>query len=236
MTSDPTPAQSDYDDFAAEYTVANENGLFNRYLERPEVLRMVGDVEGLRVLDAGCGAGPLLAELRDRGAEVSGFDLSTKMIDLARERLGSEADLRVADLSDPLPYADGEFDVVVVSLALHYVRNWERPLAEFRRVLKPGGRLVISLLHPAIYAFVHHDKDYFEVAQYSEDYEFDGRTVWLTYWHRPLQDVVNSFVRGGFTIREMTEPGVVPDTPQDLLPPDGRTRFLCFLFFDLQKV
>ena len=106
---------TDYDEFAAAYTVENESNLFNAYYERPAMLRLAGDVAGRRILDAGCGSGPLAAELRERGAAVSGFDASAAMVDLARQRLGEDADLRVADLAAPLPYADGEFDDVVVA-------------------------------------------------------------------------------------------------------------------------
>jgi len=68
------------------------------------VLDLLGDVAGHRILDAGCGSGPLVADLEERGASVAGFDASPAMIYLARERLGDEADLRVADLTLQLPY------------------------------------------------------------------------------------------------------------------------------------
>jgi predicted TPR repeat methyltransferase len=60
-------------------------------------------VAGRRILDAGCGSGPLSAALRDRGAIVTGIDSSAKMLELARQRLGAGADLHLADLGSPLP-------------------------------------------------------------------------------------------------------------------------------------
>ena len=89
-TSTPTagklePGRAGYDTFAAAYAHENETGLFNAWYERPEMLRLSGDVEALHVLDAGCGHGPLLQELHNRGAIVSGFDISSAMIELARE-------------------------------------------------------------------------------------------------------------------------------------------------------
>jgi SAM-dependent methyltransferase len=134
---------TDYDSFAMAYSAENESNLFNAYYERPEMLRLVGDVSGRRILDAGCGSGPLTAVLRDSGAVVTGFDTSAAMVDLARQRLGGDADLHVADLRAPLPFADAEFDDVVASLVLHYLEDWAGPLAELRRVLKPGGRLIL---------------------------------------------------------------------------------------------
>lgn len=87
---------SDYDAFARACSAADETNFLNAWYERPSMVDLSGDVEGRRVLDAGCGAGPLTAALREKGAIVSGFDLSPSMIDLARERLGVDADLPVA--------------------------------------------------------------------------------------------------------------------------------------------
>ncbi|HWJ82052.1 MAG TPA: class I SAM-dependent methyltransferase [Nocardioides sp.] len=232
--SESTSATADYDSFAAAYSTSNENNLFNAYYARPEMLRLAGDVASLRILDAGCGSGPLMEALRARGATVAGFDLSPAMVELAGRRLGEDADVTVADLGAPLPYPDDAFDMVVASLSLHYVEDWSSALAELRRVLGPGGRLVVAIIHPTVYAIVYPDADYFALTRYSEDYDFGEGTVWMTYWHRPLQDVVNAFIDAGFGIRSVTEPPPAADTPSELLPTaDGRS-FLCFLFLDLE--
>ena len=235
LSSDAATVPSSYDDFADAYAAQNETGLFNAYYNKPEILRLAGDVSGRRVLDAGCGSGPLSEALGDQGAVVSGFDASAAMVDLARKRLGDDADLRVADLAEPLPYADGEFDVVVASLVLHYLEDWSGPLAELRRVLRPGGRLIVSVIHPSVYAIVYPEADYFALTQYSEDYTFAGQSVVLTYWHRPLHVLTDAFTAAGFRIAQLSEPPPAADTPPDLLPPDleeGRS-FICFLFFVL---
>ena len=115
---------TDYDTFAAAYSRENEASLLNAYYNRPAMISLAGEVEGQRVLDAGCGSGPLAAELGDRGAIVTGFDLSVAMIDLARQRLGADADLHVADLGEPLLFDNDAFDSVVASLCLHYLEDW----------------------------------------------------------------------------------------------------------------
>ncbi|GGB84635.1 methyltransferase [Knoellia flava TL1] len=228
---------TDYDDFAAAYAAENEKGLFNAHYARPAILGLAGDVAGRRLLDAGCGSGPLMVSMRDGGAEVAGFDVSAAMVDLARERLGDDAALRVHDLQEPLPYADGEFDDVICSLVLHYLEDWSGPLAELRRVLKPGGRLLVAVNHPTAYAVVYPDADYFKVTQYTEDYRFDGREVFLTFFHRPLSAMSASFTRAGFRISVLSEPPLSPDTPPELRPPgfEGEA-FICFLFVVLEAV
>jgi SAM-dependent methyltransferase len=203
---------TDYDSFAKAYSAENESNLFNAYYERPEMLRLVGDVRGRRILDAGCGSGPLTAALRDSGAAVTGFDASAAMVDLARQRLGGAADLHVADLGAPLPFADAEFDDVVASLVLHYLEDWAGPLSGLRRVLKPGGRLILSVNHPVIFPVVYPEADYFAVTKYSEDYLMDGQTVWLTFFHRPLHAMTDAFAAAGFRIATLSEPPP-PPTP-----------------------
>ncbi|MGN9813415.1 class I SAM-dependent methyltransferase [Micromonospora sp. BQ11] len=82
------------------------------------MLRLAADVRGRRILEAECGSGPLSAALRANEAVVTGFDVSAAMVELARQRLGEDADPHVADLNAPLPFADAEFDDVVASLVL----------------------------------------------------------------------------------------------------------------------
>ena len=227
---------SDYDDFANAYSAENESNLFNAYYERPAMLGLAGEVAGRRILNAGCGSGPSAA-IRARGAVVTGIDVSAAMVDLARRRLGEDADVRVADLGAPLPFADAEFDDVVASLVLHYLEAWAGPLSELRRGLRPGGRLMVSVNHPSAYAIVYPEADYFAVTQYSEDYTFDGQVTWLTFWHRPLHAMTDAFTAAGFRIAAVSEPPPAPDTPPEVLPglEEGRS-FMCFLFFALEAV
>ena len=227
-----------YDGFAESYAQANETGLFNAHYEKPAMLALAGDVAGRKVLDAGCGAGPFAAALVERGAQVTGFDASPAMAALARERLGPETPVVVADLAEPLPYAAGEFDDVVCSLVLHYLEDWSGPLAELRRVLRPGGRLLLSVNHPVIRPVVYPDEDYFAITPYTEDHTFGEQTVELTFWHRPLSAMTDAFARAGFRVSVISEPPFDPDTPSELLPPGlgDRTSFLCFLFFVLEAV
>ena len=189
-----------YDSFAADYSAENESSLLNAYYERPAMIDLAGDVDGRRVLDAGCGSGPLSAALRAKGAIVTGFDGSPAMLELARQRLGDDAALHVADLSRPLPFADGAFDDIVASLVLHYLRDWATPLAELRRLLKPGGRLILSVNHPIVYKLLYPDADYFAITRYSEENTFNGQSAVLTYWHRPVSAMTDAFAAAGFRV------------------------------------
>lgn len=226
-----------YDAFAENYSTENESSLMNAYYERPAVINLAGEVIGRRVLDIGCGSGPLAAALVAKGAAVTGFDSSPAMIDLARQRLGNEANFHVADLGQPLPFADSTFDVVVASLVFHYLQDWSAPLSELWRVLEPGGRVVLSVNHPLIYKMMEPAADYFAVTEYSEEYIFNGQPATLTFWHRPLHAMTDAFTRAGFRINIVSEPPIAPDTPRELLPPhlQDRTAFVGFIFFVLDR-
>jgi ubiquinone/menaquinone biosynthesis C-methylase UbiE len=227
--------KTDFDEFAEAYSADNEINLLNGHYERPAMLSLAGDVDGRRILDVGCGSGPLLESLRDKGAIVAGFDLSAAMIELARRRLGDDVELTVADLSKPLPYDDAAFDDVMASLVLHYLEDWTEPLAELHRVLKPGGRLILSVHHPIVYTALNPGANYFDIAEFSFDAEHAGRTVVYTNWHRPLQAMTDAFTAAGFRISVISEPPISPDTPIELRPQgmEHPARFISFIFFVL---
>lgn len=232
---------NDYDRIAEGYTAENETSLLNAYYERPAMLELAGDVTGRRILDAGCGSGPLFAELRDRGAIVTGIDASAGMLAMARRRLGDDADLRVADLASPLPFLDDAFDDVIASLVLHYLEDWGPTLAELRRVLRPGGRLLVSVDHPFVIPLMRHmageKPKYFETRNRTEEWTMGGQTAQMSFWGRPLHAMTEAFTAAGFRISVISEPPFVPEA-RELFPEEFReisgTRFLCFLFFVLE--
>jgi SAM-dependent methyltransferase len=94
-----------------------------------------------RILEVGCGWGELAEWLgRETGAEVVAVDLSPRMVELARER---GIDARLGDVQE-LSFADDEFDVAVAAWMLYHVPDLDRGISELARVLRPGGRLVVS--------------------------------------------------------------------------------------------
>ncbi len=200
VSTDP-PRVNDYDSFAEAYTAESDADIQNAYYERPAILALAGDVTGRRILDAGCGSGPLFAALRDRGAIVTGIDTSTGMLELARRRLGDSADRQVADLGSPLPFPDGAFDDVIASLVLHDLEDWGPALTELRRVLTPGGRLIVAVDHPfaitAIHLLAGRKTSYLATHNWTEEWTMGGHTAPMSFWHRPLHAMTDAFPRPG---------------------------------------
>ncbi|MBI3829690.1 MAG: methyltransferase domain-containing protein [Planctomycetes bacterium] len=120
-----------------------------RWVENARVeaaLRLLESGPSHRVLDTGCGAGNVLE--RVTAGERLGIDLSGVMAERARKRLGNTASIVQGD-AEELPFATASFDRVLCSSVLSHVLHPERVLAEAYRVLKPGGRLVVSVSYEA---------------------------------------------------------------------------------------
>ena len=239
-SADP-PGLNDYDSFAEGYAASNETSFVNAYYEQPAMISLAGDVARRRILDAGCGSGPLSAALRDRGAIVTGIDRSAGMLEQARRRLGDDADLQVAELGSPLPFPDGTFDDVTASLVLHYLPDWGPALAELRRVLRPGGRLIVSVNHPYAENLWHREAglkpDYLATYNYTVEWTAGGQSAVLRFWHRPLHTMTDAFTAAGFRITVISEPQVAPDIPREMVPLNVSDRqwIPCFLFFVLHS-
>jgi ubiquinone/menaquinone biosynthesis C-methylase UbiE len=119
-------------------------------LEEPLTLEVIGDVAGKDVLDVCCGTGRYAIRLAQAGARVSAIDASEEMSAIARgkrDELGLEVDLRLGEMAC-LPFDSASFDLVVCALALCHVPDLGLPIKEMARVLRPGGRLVVSDFHP----------------------------------------------------------------------------------------
>lgn len=205
-------AADDYDRMGEAYAVHAEASPYNALYDRPAILALAGDVRGQRVLDAGCAAGALSAELVERGADVLGVDVSQAMVRLAERRLAGRARFRVADIARPLDFlATGSIDLVAASLVMHYLRDWLPTLGEFRRVLSPGGRVVFSTHHPAEDWRWFQRPDYFATEEIVDRFPLGDRTAEVRFYRRPLSAIFAAIRKSGFQVDELDEPMPLPD-------------------------
>jgi ubiquinone/menaquinone biosynthesis C-methylase UbiE len=194
---------------AVEYDLHNASGAANSYYERPTTIELLGDVQSMRVLEVGCGSGPVTQWLIDHGAEVVACDVSAAMLEIARSRVGDRAELHHHDLAEPLAFLENaSMDLVVASLVFHYLRDWVAPLREIHRVLRPSGAVVMSIHHPAWDWRNHCPEDYFAFLQVSEVW-VEPHTV--TFWRRPLTAVTESISDAGFLIDRLVEARPSPE-------------------------
>jgi SAM-dependent methyltransferase len=107
-----------------------------------EILQRCSVGKGVRLLDAGCGAGGFLVLAKERGADVVGIDATPELLDIARGRLPG-VDLRQGDIEDLL-YEDEVFELVTGFNSFQYASDPVRALSEARRVVRPGGLVVLA--------------------------------------------------------------------------------------------
>jgi malonyl-CoA O-methyltransferase len=122
-------------------------------LEEREIDRVLGDVRGLAIVDLGCGTGRHTLRLAERGAHVTGIDFSSGMLEKAREKtahLDVNPELVVHDISTRLPFEDASFDRVLSALVLDHIENLAGFFSEMQRIVKPRGRVVVTVMHPAM--------------------------------------------------------------------------------------
>ncbi|MGW1675888.1 class I SAM-dependent methyltransferase [Saccharopolyspora sp. NPDC002376] len=191
-----------YDVFAEEFAEHAEDGFYNAHYDRPACLDLLGDVAGRRVLDAACGPGLYAAELVARGAQVIGCDISERMVELASNRV-TAGDFRVHDLSDPLVWLpDASVDLVLFALAVEYLDDRVAAMREFRRVLRPGGALVLSRMHPTG-DWLRLGGNYFEPRVVEEVWSKGWQ---VRYWTAPLEVTCEELFQAGFVIERLREP------------------------------
>jgi SAM-dependent methyltransferase len=211
-----------------EYGDANR-----RYSSDEPLLAYIGEVRGMRVLDAGSGTGYLSRRLARDGATVTAVENAQRFHEIAleyerRDPLG--IDFRRGSLS-AMPWIEDEtFDIAVANYVLMDVNDYEAALAEIARVLKPGGRF--------IYAIVHNTIDFGANLPAADSPRKDDRAGWkdsqyfvrragyiqwgnfrpfLTF-HRPLRDYVAACNAVGLELRDLEEP-YLTEEGQRVLPP-----------------
>lgn len=220
MGSDAAP-QNIYDDpaFFAGYSTLDRFGAgWARALEQPIFLGLLPPVAGRRVLDLGCGAGQLALHLAEAGAaDVTGVDISEHMLGLARaERAHPRVTYRLEPIEDAQFPADA-FDLVVSSLAFHYVNDYQRLVQNIGQWLAPGGTLVFSTEHPIYTARLPGDGWVLDgagrrVGWSIDHYDQQGRReeTWFVggvrKYHRTLSTLVNELIEAGLTIERLVEP------------------------------
>jgi SAM-dependent methyltransferase len=167
---------------------------------------------GRRTLDVGCGEGRIGAELGRRGHRVVGVDTSPRMVELARER----HDAVVADAA-ALPFADGSFDLVVAYMSLMNMDELHAAVREIGRVLEPGGRLCVAIVHPLNRPLEALD-DYFSDRRFAEEVERAGLRMTFESIDRPLEAYTRALAAVGFVIEQVREPrptaATVASSPQ----------------------
>lgn len=177
--------------------------------------RLLGEIDGRRVLEIGCGAGQCGRWLVAQGAVAIGFDLSSRQLQHS-QRIDADSGVElpvVCATATRIPFADRCFDLAFSAYgALPFVLDAGLVLREVARVLRPRGRFVFSVTHPIRWtlpddptaAGLRVTGSYFDRAPYVEVDESDQVTY--VEHHRTLGDWVRSIAAAGFELLDLVEP------------------------------
>jgi SAM-dependent methyltransferase len=216
--------QNIYDDpqFFAGYSKLrrHESGL-NLAVDQPAMRSLIPSLANKRVLDLGCGFGKMCRFAIEQGAaSVVGVDISTRMLAKAREET---ADARIGYIQsalEDLNFAPGSFEIVVSSLAIHYVERYDMLCANVKSWLVAGGAFVFSVEHPMVTAYPvgqYLDEKGEERHWAIDNYKLEGirHTKWFTddviKYHRSVETYVNTLIDKGFNIVRLLEPEAAED-------------------------
>jgi len=189
----------------------------NDLIEIPQLFDLIGDVKDKDILDMGCGAGGHDRMLIEKGAShVLGIDISNNMLELARNNSNPKIDYQLLSMND-IDKLDHKFDLVVSSLAIHYIEDYDALCNKVYNLLKDGGEFIFSHGHPMDSAvilnglehryIILNNKKYFLLSDYNN--EGKRETSWLVdgviTYHRNMSHLVNGLIDAGFTIERLNE-------------------------------
>ncbi|GEM_PF-710200 len=211
--------KSNWDKAASNYVdIVGETGSHSqRTYITPAMLGMIGNVRGKKVLDLGSGEGYFSRKVAELGAEVTGIDISSELVKIAKEKeKKSPMGIKYHNLSseslDGIP--DSSFDLIVSNMVLHNVKNIDATFAECSRVLKDDGRFVFVIIHPLVdtMKMASFDRDlqgiFIKLRIYGKQCTVPHRTHWnkgVVLYHRSFNHYFKHLFKHGFSISKFDE-------------------------------
>ena len=222
---------------------------FRNYFILPFTLQQLGNVSGKMILDIGCGEGGYSRELARKGAIVTAIDCAENVINYSKLKAADEQ-LKIShyirNSNDLYGVSDNTFDIVLSSMMLMDCEDLNGTVSEISRVLKSGGKLFVSILHPC---FNGKDvrlqcingmrevviRDYFSPKEWEAPIKAlnNATVIWR---QRTLQDYVKVFTKNCLRITDLNEP--FPDVEQIAKSPKISLllKIPIFLFIELEKI
>lgn len=208
-----------YDKMRYEDKGMNANDL----IEIPNFRKLIPDVKGKKILDLGCGYGENDKYCRELGAkEILGIDISEHMIKIAKENNNDENIKYKVMAMENINEIVEKFDIVISSLAFHYVKDYEKLINDIYNLLNDDGVLIFSIDHPLKIASKFETwmkRNYTEingkwfllVSDYNREgiREKEWNGVMVKKYHRNFSSLINGLLNTGFKIDKILEP--IPD-------------------------
>lgn len=206
---------------------------------------LLPDLSGKSVLDLGCGFGWHCLYAREQQASsVVGVDISENMLQKAREQTNDAAITYIQMPIEDIAFSDSQFDIVISSLAFHYIESFEALCKKIHACLKPGGSFIFSVEHPIFTSRDEQDWHYDDHGNRLhwpvDQYQSEGlrKTSFLTdnviKYHRTVSTYMNDVISAGFELKAIKEPMPSEEMMNNPLMFDENRRPM-FLIISAQK-
>ncbi|MCL4374549.1 class I SAM-dependent methyltransferase [Patescibacteria group bacterium] len=218
MTNSSTLAQ--WNDSADWYdkNMGEEGDKLNRTIIRPNVLRVLGNLQGKTLLDVGCGSGYLTSELAKTAEKIVGTDFAPDFVKICREKYKNQHNLsfQVQDVTQEFIFPSESFDIVLCKMVLQYVENIDNFAKESTRLLKMGGKVVVIVDHPFNSQFYYaqsltgkKNPKYEDLKDYFSREPQTKLSLWgkvkLTWYPKTISDYIQPFTKVGLHLSNIEE-------------------------------
>lgn len=195
------------------------------YYERFYIRSLLSDVKNKKVLDAGCGPGIYTNWLLENNSFVTALDFSSEMLKIVQKNAINKNNLKIieTDLNKKIPIDDNYFDIILCTMVLLHIKNWDNIFSEFNRILKKSGKFIFMTVHP--FADINEDSNYFEIENTEE--EWTDFNIKLYGYRRSFENIFKIIKNNGFIISELIEPKPLKNSYLSNLP--------WFIIFSLEK-
>lgn len=178
---------------------------------------MLPDFKGKRMLDLGCGYGWHSIYAMENGASsVVGIDISQNMLKVAKEKTYFSEVEYICGAIEDMDFKEESFDIVLSSLAFHYIKDYKELIEKINKVLKPNGILIFTVEHPVFTAYGTQDWYYDnnkEILHFPVDnYYYEGKRIAnflgedVVKYHRTITTYLNTLLINNFNINQIIEP------------------------------
>lgn len=224
--------QNIYDNpvFFQKYISLRESGVtYNDFVEQPAIKSVMPPIKDKTILDLGCGTGHFAKYCIEKGAaKVIGVDISSNMIQKAKEENSHEKIEYICMPIEELILDDQKFDVIISSLAIHYIEDYAKLIAKVRSLLHKNGQFIFSTEHPIVTARketnnwvkdAQGEKLHWALDHYQEEgkrelhWYIDG----VTMYHRTISTLINTLIDNRLKLEKIIEPQSIP-TGLKLMP------------------
>lgn len=185
--------------------------LFNEYIEIPATLKLVGTpIPNASVLDIGCGIGSYSFYFGELGCNVTGIDISKKMIDICKSKCKNLPNVSFIKSSFGEFDETKKFDIIIGGFMLGYFENLEKTFKKIQVCLNEDGVAILSMLHPVRLSstkrslFSYEIENYFDEKYYKTDLNMDFGEIELRKWN--IEDIFQNLIHTDLYVDQIREP------------------------------